>query len=193
MKRRHDEQSEVGQLGVAEQDDLLREHQAAHRRVEGRRDAGAGARRDQHFRAFRSELSNCATAEPMAPPTCAMGPSRPTDHPEPSESGSARSLDENPSALDARVTEIHLLEKIREPVAEHVAAKDAVKQQHPDGAGRQHERNRNAGKCRRAQFAAGPFEIQKTQPATKRMSARNPRLPSAASMPTIAASKIICT
>ena len=188
-ERCHDEQSQVCQLGVAEEDDLLREHQAAHRRIERRRDAGARSCRDQHFRPFRSSFLNCATAEPMAPPTCAMGPSRPTDHPEPSESAAPAALTKIHPRLMRALPRFTCSRKFGNPYPRHVAAKNAVKQKHA-------ERRRSPSTSGIEMRKMPPREICSTSnpryrntACDQRMSARNPRLPSAASMPTTAASK----
>ena len=73
----------------------------------------------------------------------------------------ARGFDKNPSALDTRAAEIHLLEKIRKAVAEHVAAKEAVEEEHADCTARQHERNKREQRATARNMERVPFEAEK--------------------------------
>ena len=103
---------------------------------------------------------SCATAEPIAPPICAIGPSRPTEAPHPSDSAAPSAFEHDPLPLDPRAAEIHHLEKIRKAVAEHVARKQAVEQDHPDAAAQQHHRHQRKPQAAARDFERAPFQAQ---------------------------------
>ena len=107
---------EVGDFGVAEEDDFLREHQAADRSVEGRGDAGAGARlRPALWRDRATSLRSCAMVDPIAPPICAIGPSRPTDAPAPSEIAAPAALTKIQRRLTSAVPRLTISRKFGKP------------------------------------------------------------------------------
>jgi hypothetical protein len=95
---------------------------------------------------------SCATADPIAPPTCAIGPSRPTD--------------ENPPALYPRAAEIDHLEKIRESVTQHVFGKEAVEQQYRRAAAEQDHDDEPAMPSAELNPECVPLELAK-QPREK--------------------------
>ena len=87
----HDDAEGAG-LEVA-QDQLEGEEDAGDRRVEGGGDAAGGAAGDEqpHLLARRGGVS-CPSAEPIAEPIWTIGPSRPTEPPEPMQSAEASDL-----------------------------------------------------------------------------------------------------
>ena len=122
---------------MAEEDDLLREHQAADRSIEGRGDAGAGAGCDQHLGAIGRQLTQLRDGRAdraanlrnraFAADRCARAQR---------QRGAGR-LDEDPAPFDLGRAEIDHLEKIRKAVTEHVAGKNSVEQQDGDAAAHQ--------------------------------------------------------
>ena len=81
--RAEHDQAERARLEVA-QDQLEREEHAGDRRVERRRDPARGAAGDQQPQLrLGTRRSSWPVTEPSAEPICTIGPSRPTEPPEP--------------------------------------------------------------------------------------------------------------
>ena len=84
----HDQPERPG-LEVA-QDQLEREEHAGDRRVERRRDPAGGAARDEQPQLrLRAPARAGRVTEPSAEPICTIGPSRPTEPPEPMHTADA--------------------------------------------------------------------------------------------------------
>ncbi len=89
-----------------------------------------------------SSRSSCATNEPIEPPICAIGPSRPTDGAGAERDGGAERLDDHPAPLHASALEVHHLEKPREAIAERMSREEALEEEQRDAAGGEHDRRR---------------------------------------------------
>ena len=129
------DQREVDEAHLAEEHDLVREHERPERRVEGRRDAGGGTAGDQYLALLAGEAGELCdgaadrTADLRDRPLAADGRARAQRHRRPER------LHHHPAPLHARALEVQHLEKAREAVAEHLAGEEPVEDQQDETTG----------------------------------------------------------
>ena len=120
----------------------MREHDAGDRRVEGRRNAGRGAARDEELgalggRAQQLRHRGADRAADLRDRPFAADRSAGAER----DRGAER-LHDHPALLHAPALEVHHLEEAREAVAERVTGKEALEGEQDDGTGGEPDRRR---------------------------------------------------
>ena len=138
----HD-QAQVGELHLAEQHDLLGEHERAERGIEGGGDAGGRPARDQDLPLLGRQPGEEGDGAPDRASDLRDRPLPADGSPRAEGDRRAERLHHHPPPLHSCALQVQHLEEAREAVAEHLAREHPIEREEHEAAG--DEGKRNAG------------------------------------------------